>query len=159
MTRKRFEFVRKIDLFKTDLPSFNFNGQTDNASVMGGIATILMLYITLNYAGMKLGHLMVRHNPLINSVLKTDEVPNDERYDFIDNNFMMAFGLEDTVTKKSLDDPKFIKWLAYYVEFVDGERIRTELPVYKCTDEDFARFYPIEPSSATRLANAKSGKT
>ena len=116
-----------------------------------------MLYITLNYAGMKLSHLMMRHNPLINQVTKANEVPNDEHFSIIDNNFMMAFGLEDTVTKKNLDDSKFLKWIAYYVEFVDGERIRTELPVYKCTDEDFSRFYPIESSGETRLGLAKSG--
>ena len=72
---------------------------------------------------------------------------------------MMAFGLEDTVTKKSLHDPRYVKWIAYYVEFVNGERIRTELPVYRCKEEDFERFYPIEEAGETRLALAKSGKT
>ena len=68
---------------------------------------------------------------------------------------MMAFSLENYFENKSLNDSRFIKWYAHYVSEIDGVYSASEIPVYPCTETDFARFYPVDRRGESRLKNMK----
>ena len=54
------------------------------------------------------------------------------------------------------NDPRYVKWifrLAGKRKGVDFERI---LPHYKCTDEDYKQFYPVQKRSKIELETIKA---
>ena len=60
---------------------------------------------------------------------------------------MFAFSLVST-DGQPLHDPKYVRLLAVYQElYEDGSSIAIEIPLRDCTEEDFAKFYPIEEES------------
>ena len=45
---------------------------------------------------------------------------------------MMAFTMESYFTGKTLDDPRYMKWVAFLRLVVDGESKSLSFPVYAC---------------------------
>ena len=45
-----------------------------------------------------------------------------------------------------LDDPKFVKWFAIYIQGVEGKVTKRAVPMHPCTNAEFDKFY--EPSKA-----------
>ena len=56
---------RKFDLFGAQVPQFNLNGQKDVRSLIGGIASFLVISTTFLFATLKLQHLLQRKNPTV----------------------------------------------------------------------------------------------
>ena len=69
-----------------------------------------ILYITFIFALHKTQHMITRHNPIVSKYTIDGGVPNDERLDLSDPNFMMIFALTDVVTGNALNDPRYVKW-------------------------------------------------
>ena len=42
-------------------------------------------------------------------------------------------------------DPRYVRWIITMAGYRDSEPFEHILPVHKCTDEDYAEFYPINP--------------
>ena len=38
----------------------------------------------------------------------------------------------------------YVKFYAMYSDMKDGIRDTTEVPLHKCTEEDYSRFHPVE---------------
>ena len=153
-----FKFIRKIDIFYTDLPGFTFQGNSKGTSTVGGCATLFITLLSIQYGLIKLQGLLERLNPSVISVIRPNEIDSDQKYSTIENNFAVAFGIENYFSNESLDDSKYIKWVASYVRYENGESMgRTELLTYQCTDEDFSQFYPVDPGSEARLAALRAG--
>lgn len=87
---------------------------------MGGITTLVLLYITLVFACVKLVQLMQRMNPTVNTASDKYAYSNDEKLRLKDINFMMAFTLESYFTEETKDDPRFLKWVALLVKGTNG---------------------------------------
>ena len=68
----------------------------------------------------------------------------------------MAFTLEHFLSGKTLDDPRYLKWVAFIRVAKDGEASSREVPVFPCRDEDFAKFYPVDDRSISRLNKMRS---
>ena len=73
---------------------------------------MLMIILTL-FGLLKLSHLLSFHNPSINTYTEIDALSGWD-FDPVENDFFMAFALEDYSSKEARDDPKFVKWLATY---------------------------------------------
>ena len=70
-------------------------------------------------------------------------------------NFKVAFAFEGYNDKELKDDPRFVKWIFrvfYKKEDVDHEII---LPHHKCTEKDYAEFYPIKSAQEKTLNRVK----
>ena len=75
--------------------------------------------------------MLERLNPSVISVIRPNEIDSDQKYSTIDNNFAVAFGLENYFSNESLDDSKYVKWVASYVQYENGKSLgRTELLTY-----------------------------
>lgn len=116
---------------------------------------MIVAFVTMLYGTSKLTRLFQRGNPSINTYVRKDSFLNDEKYLTKDENFMMAFSLEKYWAQKGLYDPRFIKWYAQYVIEIDGVYSARELPVYPCTEADYAKFYPVDRRGESRLRRMK----
>ena len=105
---------------------------------------MLIAIIVLLFASIKLIELNDKKNPSITSY----ERPNPTDYENPINlnaiGFRVAFAWYDVWPEKiPRDDPAYIKNYATYIQIKDNVRTDTLLPLHKCTDEDFAEFFPI----------------
>ena len=69
---------------------------------------------------------------------------------------MMAFTMENYFSGQTLDDPRYVKWVATYEVVQDGKIDSKELPVYQCSDEDYAKFYPFDERSEPQLQKMRT---
>ena len=80
-----------------------------------------------------------------------DEVDLDQRFNITDNEFMMAFAAETYDKEIGRSDPRYLRWIvSLWTKDADGNFIEEEIPMYKCTEEDFSRFYPAEGYTARK---------
>ena len=150
-TKENFSFLHNVDIFESPLPSFTLNGKSGAGTVFGGVISLIAIYVAFLFASNKLVHLIRRQNPTVNTYLRKDAFDNDERLSLKDQNFMMAFTLESYFSGETLDDPNYIKWLAYFRVDKDGVSDAREIPIYPCRDEDYAKFYPVDERSLPKL--------
>ena len=77
----------------------------------------------------------------------------DESYIFEpgDENFMVAFALEDYFTYEFKNNSAYIKWAAIFETIEDERHVKQEIPMRFCTDEDYDKFYPVKESNANKL--------
>lgn len=68
---------------------------------------------------------------------------------------MMAFALSRFPNEGIKNDPKFVKWFAEYVTFSNGTYEYTEIPMYPCTEDDYARFYEVNKASSALAKQLK----
>ena len=103
---------------------------------------MLIAIIVLLFASIKLIELNDKKNPSITSY----ERPNPTDYENPINlnaiGFRVAFAWYEPETRPR-DDPAYIKNYATYIQVKDNVRTETLLPLHKCTEEDFAEFFPI----------------
>ena len=89
------------------------------------------------------------------SYLVRDAYGLEENFDIVDEDFMVAFTLEDYDTQETKMDTRYVKYYALYSNMTNGNRTMTEVPLHYCTEEDFERFYPVESRSAGLLNKYK----
>lgn len=115
-------------------------GETRVFTSMGGIMTLIIVYVTFLYATLKFQHLVERNNPQVVQ-WKKNGVLQDEVFHSDEDNFMIAFAIEDFVTYDSKTDPRYLKWQTVYLEVKDGVTItERKIDTYPCTEKDFKRF-------------------
>ena len=54
------------------------------------------------------------------------------------------------------DDPDYVKWIFRMFVRTGGVLSQRILEAHKCTDEDYALFYPTEPNSVDMLADIRA---
>ena len=141
-----------LDLFGAPAPTFNISGEGEVRTFCGGIVSSVIITVTMLFSLLKLQHLMSKHNPSINvfediNAWGTGDVMVPEESD----DFMVAFAVTsigDPVRVKN--DPSFVKWVAFQRNVVDGQETAYEVPVHKCTDEEYARFHEPEDEDTLR---------
>ena len=80
-----------------------------------------------------------------------DAFPNEEKLSLQDFNFMMAFTIENYFSGETLDDPRYMKWVASFEVHKDGAMETYEIPVFPCREEDYANFYQFDERSKPKL--------
>ena len=75
------------------------------------------MIVTFLFAMVKLQELVTRQNPTINEYILKNEYSSDDVMDLgdISNDFSYAFGLVSS-TGRPFNDPRFVRWLATYVQ-------------------------------------------
>ena len=143
--------LRTIDMFGQLYPGFNLQGQQKVRTSCGGFTSLVVLYTVFMFALLKLIHLITHHQPDINMYKLTDVY--DESYIFEpgDENFMVAFALEDYFTYEFKNNSDYIKWAAMFETIEDERHVKQEIPMRFCTDEDYDKFYPVKESNANKL--------
>ena len=115
-----FSFITNIDLFDEAVPTHNLNGKRTVGSTIGGLTTLSMFYIIFLFGMTKLLHLVSRQNPTVNNYSRKDAFESDQKLSLNDSQFMIAFTMESYFTGKTLDDPRFMKWVAFLRLVIDG---------------------------------------
>ena len=54
------------------------------------------------------------------------------------------------------NDPRYVKFIVRLAGKREGKDFQRILPHYKCTDEDYNQFYPVEKNSKITLESFKS---
>jgi len=144
-------FLKNFDLFPSPIPSFNIKGKTTVQTFAGGTLSLIIYVVTLLFAALKLMHLCSKHNPSINTNVQKDHFKPDDIFDAKERRFMLAVTLADYYTNEVKDDPRYVKWFANYAEHDKGKKKERELPMHRCTDADYEKFYPVDEVSAERV--------
>ena len=73
----------------------------------------------------------------------------------------MAFTVEGQFEKERKDDPHFTKFLVRRLVIDPKENYREErfVPYHKCTEEDYAQFYPVVEDSEKRVNDIRTDET
>ena len=87
-------FVKNMDGFGQEIPSFNLKGETRVNTLYGGIINLLILSLTLAYAVLKGIQLVSRRNPMINDY----SIPD-------------YFDISETVNLNKINFKKVLIWL------------------------------------------------
>ena len=139
--------LKRFDLFPSPIPGFNINGRDALQTGAGGLISFCIVYISFIFAFHKLMHMLERHNPQVNSYVNYDAFNFDDVFDIKEQNFRMAFAVEQYLTGDILSDLRYFKWFAQYQKTVNGTRTSTEIPMHTCSEDDFANFDPVNASS------------
>ena len=129
----------KIDIFGKKPPAYNINGHHTINSITGGVMTILVLFLTLAYAGQKLDDLLARKEVTTTSILEESALELTETVKVNEMGFRVAFSVENYQTGEIINDPRYVKWIVrmYYKTDVDTYK-EDILPVEVCTDEELS---------------------
>ena len=81
---------------------------------------------------------------------------DDFQYDLVENDFKIAFAIQGFQTKDLKDDPRYVKWIFRIYGKKDEVEYEEILPYHKCTESDYAQFYPINKDQKRVLDTVKS---
>ena len=69
---------------------------------------------------------------------------------------MVAFAIEDPSTGDPKEDPTFFKWWARYkIEKDNIDEVAIGVPLHRCTEKDYKRFYVPRPRSLAVIERKK----
>ena len=75
-----------------------------------------------------------------------------------ENNFRIAFGVQNYYDKESKDDENYVRWTAELVTMVKGVRSTKYLDYHKCSEEDFSLFNQVAEQSKKVLNQLKENQ-
>ena len=143
--------VKKIDGFGQEIPSFNIKGETRVNTVFGGIITVAILTLTLAYAILKGIDLVTRKNPTINDYVIPSYFHDLEYVNLDEIGFKVAFSFRNYSSLELIDDSRYVKWIVRKYGLQNGTDYEELVPYHKCTDADYAGFYPVAKNSESPL--------
>ena len=66
-------FLKNVDIFGASLPSFTLNGRSAvSRTSVGGVLSLVVLYIIFLFSCTKFIHLVKRNNPTVNTYMRKD---------------------------------------------------------------------------------------
>lgn len=141
-----------MDIFGAPAPSFNIRGEAKVRTNCGGVVTSAILSVTLLFSIVKFQHLITKHNPAVTAYQDKNSWGTADmlRPGSIDD-FMMAFAVTSHREPRTVKhDPSFVKWISYQRNVANGEETSNEVPLHKCTDEEYGRFAEPEDDDTVR---------
>ena len=117
------------------VPSFNIRGQDSVKTTIGTCMSMMIMFLTLAYALLKLQHMLQKKNPDI--IQFTDETAIDmsTKYSLTDHDFIAAISVENWRVGPTVD-PRYVHFaMANVVGTEDGKFSNTFYPMKKCTNE------------------------
>lgn len=115
--------LAKGDSFSKKVPGFNIRGENRVATYIGGLATLWIFSTVLFYGLIKIIHLLTRHNPLINENIIANQFPKAYKVELNEIKFRAAFSFESYFSRETINDSRYVKWIAKYITSVGGEHI------------------------------------
>ena len=96
-------------------------------------------------------------NPVVSEVIQRNHFTIKDSVNLNDINWRMAFTFEGQFEEEMKDDPRYTKILIRQLQIKPDVGFREErfIPYHKCTDEDYAQFYPIQEDNMFRLDQIK----
>ena len=149
-------FIKKLDLFGTPYPIFNIDGSSTLTTNTGGVFSILIFYVVFVFGVVKFAQMFSRDNPSVNTYFEKEVYTIEDKFNMVDEEFMVAFSLEDYNTGEAKTDPNYVKMYALYSDMVEGKRKSYEIPLHPCDDSDWELFYPVEANSEGLLKKFKT---
>ena len=150
--RKKFSsLLERQDMFGVSVPQFNLRGESQVKTICGGGFSVFILGITFLFAWIKLAHLIEKKNPQIITNIQEDAFREGETLDTTEDDFMMAFGLEDFF-RGSLSDPRYIRWTARHIlAHSDGTFTTNYIPLHVCTESDLSKLKSMDKRTGDKL--------
>lgn len=121
----------------------------------------MIVFVMLAFAIYKLRHMIIRHNPLVNTRVENNSIKQGESITGSDpllRDFKVAFAVEDSLLKTSHVNPKYVKIAAFITQATEGDEKYTELSVHQCTKEELEEFYPVEERFEIKFQDFSSQK-
>ena len=139
------------------MPSINLAGDTEVTTKLGGLLSILSVATTLLFAQMKLKHILEHNSPSI--IANSHSIEEGARYDAQRDDYAMAFGIGNFY-EGIKDDPRFTQWLvSYNTADSDGNNQARHYLMHKCTDSEYAKFYPPDHDSKVKFELFKKSRS
>ena len=135
------QFFKDIDIFGTEVPTFNMKGRAKVKTLCGACVTILIFILTLAFALVKIDHLAQRKNPSL--VSNTSPLEASTKFSTNSDDFMVAFAATRK-DGKALHDPQYVRWLAKFRQKANGSESDTFKLLHPCTEEELTRLDPPE---------------
>ena len=85
--------LKNLDIFGEPLPTLNIEGKSHIYSLLGGICTLVIIFVVMIFAGVKFEQLITRHNPIMSSYER--DLPLGEVMNLSERKFRIAFAVED----------------------------------------------------------------
>ena len=120
-------------MFGAKIPAFNIKGQTKVVTATGGILSSFLLVVFIGYALIKLTHLVDKKNPLIAEMREKNFYDYNTRISLKEIGFKIAFSIENYLSSKIRDDPRYVKVLARVFYKIEGRQTEKILTLHKCT--------------------------
>ena len=118
------------------MPTFNLRGELEVKSAVGGFFTFSLIALVLYYATSTLVDLYERNSPIINTNIIEDYYDSTDEMDLDESNFRFAIGAKEYYSNQSINDPKYVKWVAKIIGNSDtGARRGFEetIELHSCT--------------------------
>ena len=112
---------------------------------------MLILSLTVTYAILKCIQLLNRENPTINDYPIEEYFGVAETVNLNEIEFKFAFSYRNRETHSLVDDPSYVKYIVRKTGIRNGTEYEELLPFHKCTDDDYAGFYPVAKNSESPL--------
>jgi hypothetical protein len=145
-----------LDGYARKVPTFNIHGDTEVKTAVGGVLTCAIILLVLGYGAIKAIQLAGRQNPKVNTFKVANNYPGREMIDLNEIKFRAAFSVENYWDRRMIDDPRYVKTLMRLIGTRGGERYEKILPHHKCTEADYAEFYPAHTNSEDQLKAMQS---
>lgn len=94
------KMLQNVDIFGAPLPSFNLQGASAVKTNAGGCFTLVIMTITLLFGLRKIQEMFMRKNPEIMQFVQENAYEVGDTFNIKDDNFMMAFAIEQTGSYK-----------------------------------------------------------
>ena len=146
---------KSIDWFGREIPSFNLKGETKIPTLFGGLITFSIMILSLSYALFKGVILLKRSNPTISSYPMPYHFEISETVNLNEIGFRFAFSFKNSKSHALIDDPHYVKWIVRKTGKRNGTDFEEILPFHKCTDADYAEFYPIAKNSQQAIKDIR----
>ena len=140
-----------MDGFGQPLPTFNIKGETKVKTAQGGVVTALLCFMVLTYAILKFIQLTGRENPDISETKVPEYYSISDAISFSEVGFKAAFTLESYQEGYTVNDPRYIKWIARSYTKKDGKSSETLHPISKCSAEKLSQFSPVAQKSRDKF--------
>ena len=98
--RKIGNFFDRNDTFSVQVPAFNMEGENVIGTLTGFILTVFFFLVILSYGVFKFIHLYTKKNPLITTILLSDEWSLEDAIDLHEENAVFAFAIQDFYSRE-----------------------------------------------------------
>ena len=147
--------LEEIDAFKDPIPTFNIRGKTSVSTKAGGLLTICITTVVLMFAIIRGDHMISKYNPNIQDYQV--DIGKDQQANLNEYKFRIAFTVEDFYAPHRFkDDDRYVKWVFRRLGLKDGVYFERFIPHHRCTESDYAEFFPIEENMEKKLNTIKS---
>lgn len=149
--------IKSFDWYGVQVPSFKLKGKDKVNTWPGACATYVFHVILLAYFITKVIYATSEHNPRVSALYQRDFYTERDQYNSTQENFQMAFTVENALDNESRLDENYVKLFARLTgTTANGEPFSREMHLRKCTKQDYNNFYPVSSNSAHLLHQIKT---